>query len=138
VRPPSSEVLERLRELADRRLSAREVEEALAFPISQEEREEMKSLITWPMSTRVTRAPVCHSRLTASMVCSEPLSKVCVEICNTMGSLRRWRTRKAWPSPPAISSGVTPGLATVIFSAGIPFACSTSFSKSVLVKMASA
>jgi hypothetical protein len=47
ARPPSRETRERLAALAERRLSADEVREALAIPLGEAEREENASLIRW-------------------------------------------------------------------------------------------
>jgi hypothetical protein len=47
IAPPSPEVLERLRALAERQLSAEEVRAALAQPLGEAEEEESRSLIRW-------------------------------------------------------------------------------------------
>ena len=46
-RRPSPELVERLKALAERRLSKEEVETALRTPVSDSEREEILSLVAW-------------------------------------------------------------------------------------------
>jgi hypothetical protein len=59
LEPPSPAALARIRDLADRPLSAEEFAARLAIPISEEERRETRQLIEWFQR----RYPTPHERL---------------------------------------------------------------------------
>jgi hypothetical protein len=59
LEPPSPAALARIRDLADRPLSAEEFAARLAIPISEEERRETRQLIRWFQR----RYPTPHERL---------------------------------------------------------------------------
>ena len=46
-KPPSPELAARVREIVERRLTPDEIDAALRAPMSAEEREEIRSLISW-------------------------------------------------------------------------------------------
>lgn len=62
MNPPSAEALRRVRELAERRLSAEEFDAYVRAPMSESEREEILSSIAWFMK----RYPTPGERLAAA------------------------------------------------------------------------